>query len=126
MARNFSHAKRSARAVSEARVEFLSITGDELKAGEAPQRFTFRCVGHNRGRHPALEQMNCGNLLIANSGHGIKRDGQGQNGGRPQWDWDGNREAPTFSPSIHCEKHCGWHGYIRGGRCVNTAGQDEP
>ena len=21
---------------------------------------------------------------------------QGQNGGRPQWDWDGNRESPIF------------------------------
>ena len=51
---------------------------------------------------------------------------QGANGGRPQWDWDGNRETPTLTPSINCEGHCGWHGHIRNGRCVTTAGVDEP
>ena len=65
----------------------------------------------------------CSGLLIAGRSD-IKRDGQGGNGGRPQWDWDGNREAPTFSPSINCGS-C-WHGYIRAGRCVDTAGKDEP
>ena len=28
-----------------------------------------------------------------------------------QWECDGNRESPTFSPSVNCEKHCGWHGF---------------
>lgn len=111
--------------MSAANVEFLTLDGEPCPEGQAPQRFTFRCVCHNRGRHPSLEPVTCGELLIANAGHGIKRDGQGLNGGRPQWDWDGNREAPTFSPSINCEKACGWHGYIKAGRCVDTAGQDE-
>jgi len=112
--------------VSAANVEFLTIEGEPCPPGQQPQRFTFRCVNGNRGLHPRLRDRTCGELLIANSGHGIKRDGQGLNGGRPQWDWDGNCEAPTFSPSINCEKHCGWHGYIRNGRCVSASGQDEP
>ena len=111
--------------MSDAKVEFLDITAEPCPVDQKPARFTFRCVGYNRGRHPDLEQVNCGNLLIAGATD-IKQDGQGQNGGHPQWDWNGNRAAPTFSPSINCEKHCGWHGYIRDGRCVNTAGQDEP
>jgi hypothetical protein len=90
-----------------------------------PCRFTFRCVGYNRGLPKVLQRNKCANLLIAGTTD-IKRDPQGQNGGRPQWDWDRNREAPTFSPSINCEAHCGWHGYIRGGRCVSSSGQDEP
>ena len=42
------------------------------------------------------------------------------------WKWDGNREAPTLTPSINClacnpenpaEKYagCGWHGHLRDG-----------
>ena len=42
-----------------------------------------------------------------------KRDGQNQNGGTAQWDWDGNMQAPTVTPSIHCKGCC--HGYITRG-----------
>jgi hypothetical protein len=113
--------------MTAANVDFLTLTGDPCPPDQAPARFTFRCVGHNRGRHPKLLPVNCANLLIANAApHGIKRDPQGANGGRPQWDWDGNREAPTFTPSINCSAHCGWHGYIRNGRCVDTRNRDEP
>ncbi len=31
------------------------------------------------------------------------------------WGWDGNREAPTVTPSINCEKGCGWHGWLKAG-----------
>lgn len=39
------------------------------------------------------------------------------------WGWDGNRDAPTLTPSINClaEKDgkptsgCGWHGFITAG-----------
>lgn len=45
------------------------------------------------------------------------------------WKWDGNREAPTFTPSINCLTHnpekpeekygsCGWHGYVTKGKFV--------
>ena len=111
--------------MSAANVQFLTLEGMPVKEGEKPCRFTFRCVGYNRGRDKRLGEETCASLLIAGSTD-IKRDGQGQNGGRPQWDWDGNREAPTFSPSINCEANCGWHGFLRTGRCVSTSGADEP
>ena len=43
--------------------------------------------------------------------------------GRPasashQWDWDGNLEAPTLSPSLQELGGCRWHGYMRGGSWV--------
>lgn len=116
--------------MSAGNVEFLTLDYQLCPEGEKPARFSFRCVGFNRGKHPLLAPTKCEGLLLAagphTAEHGIKRDPQGQNGGVPQWDWDGNREAPTFSPSINCEKHCGWHGYLRAGRCVNTNGGEEP
>lgn len=33
----------------------------------------------------------------------------------PSWQWDGNRERPTLSPSIRDISHCKWHGYLRAG-----------
>lgn len=35
------------------------------------------------------------------------------------WAWDGNREKPTLSPSIHANPEkggCGWHGFLVRGR----------
>lgn len=31
----------------------------------------------------------------------------------PSWEWDGNRAAPTLSPSVHHVGH--WHGWLRNG-----------
>ena len=106
-------------------VEFLTLEGNPCPLDQKPCRFTFQCVGYNRPLPLGHTPNKCANLLIAGATN-IKRDPMGQNGGRAQWDWDGNREAPTFSPSINCEAHCGWHGYIRNGKCVSTSGQDEP
>lgn len=39
-----------------------------------------------------------------------------RNGVGASWEWDGNREAPTISPSVNCENVCGWHGWIRNGQ----------
>jgi hypothetical protein len=40
--------------------------------------------------------------------------------GYPQWQWDGNREAPTLSPSILVRGPKGqpdiWHGYLIAGK----------
>jgi hypothetical protein len=35
----------------------------------------------------------------------------------PSWDWDGNREAPTLSPSVHDmpDGVTHWHGWLRAG-----------
>lgn len=31
----------------------------------------------------------------------------------PSWEWNGNRDAPTLTPSVHHVGH--WHGYLRAG-----------
>lgn len=99
--------------MSEAKVKFETLEFDAAEAGQE-QRFDFNCPMHDR---------RCGALVIAGRTT-LKRDPQGQNGGIAQWDWDGNRERPTFSPSVNCGG-C-WHGYIRNGRCVSAQGSDEP
>lgn len=116
--------------MSAAEVRFLTIEGGECPPDAKPARFTFRCVNGNRDRHPRLEPVECARLLIAegphSAAHGVKRDGQNADGGRAQWDWNGDLTAPTFSPSVNCGSHCGWHGYVRNGRCVDVHGNDEP
>lgn len=33
-----------------------------------------------------------------------------------KWEWDGNREKPTCTPSIlHDKDKCGWHGFLTKG-----------
>lgn len=32
---------------------------------------------------------------------------------RAAWEWDGNMDAPTLSPSVHHVGH--WHGWLRNG-----------
>lgn len=34
---------------------------------------------------------------------------------RKGWTWDGNREAPTLTPSIMRMSGCRWHGFLQGG-----------
>jgi hypothetical protein len=36
---------------------------------------------------------------------------------QPSWEWDGNEDRPTLSPSIHT--HGRWHGFFRAGRMVS-------
>lgn len=102
--------------MSDAKVSFYSLDSSDVVAG-GEQIFGFACP---RGRN---HKGRCSGLIIAGRTD-IKRDPNGKNGGEAQWDWDGNREAPTFTPSINCGG-C-WHGYIRAGRCVDTRGKDEP
>lgn len=33
----------------------------------------------------------------------------------PRWEWDGNTEAPTLTPSILRKDECRWHGYLTAG-----------
>jgi hypothetical protein len=114
--------------MSEAQVTFLNLAGNPLLSDQLPCRFTFRCVNWNKDRDPRLPPIQCANLLIAEGPysvkHGIKHDPQGNNGGKPQWNWDGHTVNPTFTPSINCSGHCGFHGYIRKGRCVETNGNE--
>jgi Family of unknown function (DUF6527) len=99
--------------MSDAKVTFYTLDHEEAAPGQE-QLFAFACPTHDR---------QCFGLHIAGQ-TSLPRDGQNQNGGVEHWDWDGNREKPTFSPSVNCQK-C-WHGYIRAGRCVDVNGRDEP
>ncbi len=99
--------------MADARVTFETVDCDPAEPGQEAY-FSFRC--------PRYDRL-CGALPIAGRVPD-KRDGQNKNGGIAQWDWDGNRDDPTFSPSVNCG-NC-WHGYIRAGRTVDCQGQDEP
>lgn len=96
------------------------VTFSRLKEPEVPcapgdeQTVWFRCPRHGHM---------CGPLIIAGR-TGVKRDPHNKNGGVAQWDWDGDRDAPTLHPSVNCSS-C-WHGHIRKGRCVDVQGKDEP
>ena len=100
--------------MADAKVTYCTMDMEEAKPGEE-QLFGFACPSH-AGR-------TCEGLFIAGK-TGLKHDGQNQNDGVAQWNWDGNRDSPTFTPSINCVG-C-WHGYIRNGRTVDTNGQDMP
>lgn len=42
-------------------------------------------------------------------------------GGHPyEWDWDGNREAPTLTQLVHLQEGCGWNGWLRAGTWVQN------
>jgi hypothetical protein len=101
--------------VSDAKVTFQKMDYTPAGPGEE-ERFSFVCPRSARG-------VRCSGLIIAGK-TGIKRNGQNKNGGSAQWDWDGNRDSPTFRPSIDCGG-C-WHGFLVRGRCVDTSNKDEP
>lgn len=100
--------------MSDAKVTFETQHYEPAAPGQE-QMFGFMCPTHGHRR--------CAGLVIAGKTD-LKRDGQGQNGGIAQWDWNGDRDRPTFSPSVNC-KGC-WHGYIEAGRCVSVQKVDEP
>lgn len=102
--------------MSRADVKFGDLDGLEVEAGKE-QTFSFACPNarNKNGR--------CHGLVIVGR-TSLKHDPNGQNDGIAQWTWDGNREKPTFSPSINCGS-C-WHGFIENGECVDVSKQPEP
>lgn len=36
------------------------------------------------------------------------------------WKLHGSPEAPTLTPSIHCNRRCGWHGYVQKGHTIDA------
>jgi len=44
--------------------------------------------------------------------------------GQPHWQWNGNRESPTLTPSILIHAYPGWtegwHGWLREGKLVTA------
>lgn len=100
--------------MSDAKVTFETLALEPAQPGQET-RFSFQC--------PKSKMTRCSGLLIRGRSD-IPWDPQNGNGGQAQWGWNGSREAPTFTPSINCSG-C-WHGYIEGGRCLNTSKQEEP
>lgn len=101
--------------MSNAQVTFCRL-GESGEAGPGTEQVVwFKC--------PKRKNLDCGPLVLAGKTN-LKRDPNGQNGGIAQWDWNGDRAAPTLTPSVNC--HGCWHGYIEGGRCVSTSKQEEP
>jgi hypothetical protein len=93
--------------LTAANVTFHDQDWEKTTVPGAEVYFGFDCPTH-KGRR-------CDLLLI--------RDRSGSS--RPSWNWNGDREVPTFQPSIN-HKGC-WHGYIINGRCVKTDQKtDEP
>lgn len=41
--------------------------------------------------------------------------GQRGEGQRPLWDWNGDEDKPTLTPSIQRTAGCRWHGYLTDG-----------
>lgn len=37
-------------------------------------------------------------------------------GGGYGWEWDGNEQDPTLTPSIQATTGCRWHGYLKKGK----------
>ncbi len=71
---------------------------------------------------PRREKEHCGLLRL--------RGGPADDGRLPTWQWDGNYENPTLTPSINCLSRdpstgeelagCGWHGWITAGKIVGV------
>lgn len=40
--------------------------------------------------------------------------------GDRKWNWDGNTELPTLTPSILIIGECGWHGYLTKGEWITV------
>jgi hypothetical protein len=115
-------------------VRLLPREGSEhaemLPTPKAPGEFHFATMGYDKC-HPAdippgvqgrfsfgcpRGTGRCGDIII---GNGFK-----PGAGAPTWNWDGNPDAPTLTPSINCRTHtdsgeeaagCGWHGHLTGG-----------
>lgn len=63
----------------------------------------------------ALCPCGCGDPFMIPIQTGPKQDGS--------WEWDGNMEVPTLSPSILRIGGCAWHGFFQAGKwnwCAGT------
>ena len=103
--------------MSDAKVTFQTMNYVEEADGAAAPgkeaRFAFACPKHANRR--------CEGLIIVGEASGVFRTPEKT---VPAWEFDGNRDRPTFTPSINCGG-C-WHGYVQAGRCVDVNYQDEP
>ena len=76
--------------------EFLDLNYDDCPIDQKPERFGFEC--------PKRPGYMCSGLLIRGMGNDIPNK---------TWTWNGDRDKPTFTPSINC-LGCS-HGFITNG-----------
>ena len=91
---------------------FLRMDYTPCPEGEKPARFGFECP---RAGGPRM----CEGLVLRHGPHVAEGIAQPIN---RTWEWNGDRERPTFRPSINCmhgDKTC-WHGFITNGELTNA------
>lgn len=76
-----------------------SEPGDFWWTGNPPMRLTFKCP------------CGCG----ANLGVAVAADPADRGGNHPIWQWNGDLEKPTVTPSIQYLDGCRWHGFLTDG-----------
>jgi hypothetical protein len=80
--------------------EFLDGTLDDCPPDVQPTFFGFECPKRADG-------YMCGDFVLRGNPEGYKPANR-------TWEWNGDRAAPTFSPSINCGG-CA-HGFIENGK----------
>lgn len=95
-------------------VDIAKLRGfdDDLKPGQ----FAF---GQEEGRGDVIWfscPCGCGSLSCLPVGNKFKPERSSDQ--RATWEWDGNAEMPTLSPSIHHIGH--WHGWLKQGFFVQA------
>lgn len=76
---------------------FKDIDGDATRDLGRVDQMEYTCP--RTGRY-------CGTVMV-----GVQR----KPAESPSWNWDGNWENPTLTPSINCQGGCRWHGYLTAG-----------
>lgn len=100
---------------ADGRFEYLDLDGEPVAPGTHPMdvhRFAYICRACKKS--DPNTKSTC-TLNLGGRGHDL----QNRN-----WQWDGNVDRPTLTPSIDCTG-C-FHGYLRNGQFVTVGGQPEP
>ena len=108
--------------MTKTKIEFLTLDMHPCPLDRQPDRFGFEC--------PMRPGEMCSGMLLVGADMGDGRKlGRGESGQRPaMWNWNGDRNNPSFTPSVNClaERNgeklagCGWHGYITNGEAKSV------
>lgn len=99
--------------------EMFPVAGwDELFAAQEEGRFGaffFQRVVDCEGEHERLVVLLPDHSDDEAAVHGLPL--RQTTARRPSWEFDGNRDRPTLTPSVHSPGN--WHGFITAGRLVS-------